>query len=274
MNPKVAKSAKKPGDIWSLRPSRSLRSTSIRSARRGVMRQATVGLAVAAASLGAVLASAQNSSPPSARIRGFSVASSAAELARDREFQTMPNATLAEADFDVMTAEPHHTGSPYEIKLADYVAERFKAFGFDVSRDEYSVLLPWPGERRIDIIGSEPVKLQVEEEKIRGDQWADMPGILPAYNAYSPSGDVTGDIVYVNFGVPGDYETLEKLGIDVKGKIVLARYGGSWRGLTTKVSPALGAVATLTYSDAPAAGSFRGQMSSPAASTAGGVVPR
>src|SRR3989442_206889 len=175
MNAKVAKSAKKPGDIWSLRPSRSLRSTSIRSARRGVMRQATVGLAVAAASLGAVLASAQNSSPPSARIRGFSVASSAAELAREREFQTMPNATLAEADFDVMTAEPHHTGSPYEIKLADYVAERFKAFGFDVSRDEYSVLLPWPGERRIDIIGSEPVKLQVEEEKIRGDQWANMP---------------------------------------------------------------------------------------------------
>src|SRR3989441_6199095 len=260
MNAKVAKSAKKPGDIWSLRPARSLRSTSIRSARRGVMRQATVGLAVAAASLGAVLASAQNSSPPSARIRGFSVASSAAELAREREFQTMPNATLAEADFDVMTAEPHHTGSPYEIKLADYVAERFKAFGFDVSRDEYSVLLPWPGERRINIIGSEPVKLQVEEEKIRGDQWADMPGILPAYNAYSPSGDVTGDIVYVNFGVPGDYETLGKLGIDVKGKIVLARYGGGLAGVKTKVAAEHGAVACLIYSDPHEDGYFQGEV--------------
>jgi N-acetylated-alpha-linked acidic dipeptidase len=159
-----------------------------------------------------------------------------------------------------MTAEPHHTGSPYEIKLADYVAERFKAFGFDVSRDEYSVLLPWPGERRIDIIGSEPATLQVEEEKIRGDQWADMPGILPAYNAYSPSGDVTGDIVYVNFGIPADYATLEKLGIDVTGKIVLARYGGSWRGIKPKVAAEHGAIACLIYSDPHEDGYFQGEV--------------
>src|SRR2546425_1312528 len=260
MNAKVAKSAKKPGDIWSLRPSRSLRSTSIRSARRGVMRQATVGLAVAAASLGAVLASAQNSSPPSARIRGFSVASSAAELAREREFQTMPNATLAEADFDVMTAEPHHTGSPYEIKLADYVAERFKAFGFDVAGDEYSVLVPWPGERRVELVAPDRVTLQVEEEIIPGDPWATKPGILPAYNAYSPSGDVTGEIVYVNYGIPADYDTLQKLGVDVNGKIVLARYGGSWRGIKPKVAAEHGAIACLIYSDPHEDGYFQGDV--------------
>jgi N-acetylated-alpha-linked acidic dipeptidase len=132
------------------------------------MRQATIGMTAATVSLIAILASAQNA-PSSPRIRGFSAAASAAELARERDFQAMPDAKAAEADFDVMTAEPHHTGSPYEIKLADYVADRFKAFGYDESRDEYGVLLPWPGERRLDIVGPDEMKLQVEEEKIRGD---------------------------------------------------------------------------------------------------------
>jgi N-acetylated-alpha-linked acidic dipeptidase len=224
------------------------------------MRQGTVVLTLTAATLGVVLVSAQNNTAPPSRLRGFSVASSASELERERMFQAMPDAKLAEADFDVMTAEPHHTGSPYEIKLADYVADRFKTFGFDVSRDEYSVLLPWPGERRLDIVGPDPVKLEVEEEKIRGDQWADMPGILPAYNAYSPSGDVTGEIVYVNFGIPSDYDTLQKLGIDVKGKIVLARYGGSWRGIKPKVAAEHGAVACLIYSDPHEDGYFQGDV--------------
>src|SRR5439155_6910036 len=106
----------------------------------------------------------------------------------------------------------------------------------DATKYEYSVLLPWPGERRMEITAPDQLRLQVEEEKIRGDQWADKPGILPAYNAYSPSGDVTGEIVYVNFGVPADYETLAKLGIEVKGKIVLACYGGSWHGIKANVA--------------------------------------
>src|SRR5262245_54459015 len=226
------------------------------------MIKAVCAVAVTAAAFGAVLSSAQSATPPTAlaRLRGFSEAASAAALARERDFQAMPDPKVAEADFDVMTAEPHHTGSPYEIKLADYVADRFKAFGLEVSRDEYSVLLPWPGERRLDLVGPEPLKLQVEEEKIRGDQWADKPGILPAYNAYSPSGDVTGDIVYVNFGVPGDYETLGKLGIDVKGKIVLARYGGSWRGIKLKVAAEHGAIACLIYSDPHEDGYFQGDV--------------
>jgi N-acetylated-alpha-linked acidic dipeptidase len=223
------------------------------------MRQ-LIGLTAAALSLGAMLAAAQSPASPPSRLRGFSAAAGAAELARERDFQAMPDAKAAEADFDVMTAEPHHTGSPYEIKLADYVADRFKAFGLEVSRDEYGVLLPWPGERRLDIVGPDEVKLQVDEEKIRGDQWADMPGILPAYNAYSPAGDVAGEIVYVNFGIPADYETLEKLGIDVKGKIVLARYGGSWRGIKPKVAAEHGAVACLIYSDPHEDGYFQGEV--------------
>ena len=224
------------------------------------MRQATVVLTLTAAALAAVLVSAQDSAAPPPRPRGFSAAAGAAELERERRFLAMPDPKLAQADFDVMTAEPHHTGSPYEIKLADYVADRLTTFGFDVSRDEYSVLLPWPGERRLDIVGPDQVKLEVEEEKIRGDQWADKPGILPAYNAYSPSGDVTGEIVYVNFGIPSDYDALQKLGIDVKGKIVLARYGGSWRGIKPKVAAEHGAVACLIYSDPHEDGYFQGEV--------------
>ena len=178
---------------------------------------------VVALAAGAVSWLSAQPAPASRPIRGFSPAASAAEAARERELEAMPNARANEADFDIMTAEPHHIGSPYEIKLADYVADAFKAAGIVATKYEYSVLLPWPKERRIEITAPDSLKLQVEEEKIRGDQWADKPGILPAYNAYSPSGDVTGEIVYVNFGIPADYETLQKLGIDVKGKIVLAR---------------------------------------------------
>ena len=194
------------------------------------------------------------------RIRGFSASASAAEAARERELKALPSAKAAEADFDIMTAEPHHTGSPYEIKLADYVSDQFKQIGIESAKYEYSVLLPWPKQRRIDIVAPDQVRLEVEEEKIRGDQWADKPGILPAYNAYSPSGDVTGEIVYVNFGIPADYETLDKLGISVKGRIVLARYGGSWRGIKPKVAAEHGAIACIIYSDPHEDGYFQGEV--------------
>src|SRR4051812_35004612 len=210
------------------------------------------------------LSAAASGQPPSGtapqRIRGFSAAASEVESARERELKAAPSARAAEADFDMMTAEPHHTGSPYEIKLADYVADAFKKIGIEATKYEYSVLLPWPGRRAIEITAPDQVKLQVEEEKIRGDQWADKPGILPAYNAYSPSGDVSGEIVYVNFGVPADYQTLAALGIDVKGKIVLARYGGSWRGIKPKVAAEHGAIACIIYSDPHEDGYFQGEV--------------
>ena len=214
---------------------------------RSVRVRVGAGWAVAMTVAWLSIQSASGQTP--APIRGFSAAASADEAAREREFKTMPSAKINEADFDVMTAEPHHTGSPYEIKLADYVTDQFKKIGIESAKYEYSVLLPWPKDRKIEIIAPDQMKLQVEEEKIRGDQWADKPGILPAYNAYSPSGDVTGEIVYVNFGIPADYVKLKQLGIDVKGKIVLARYGGSWRGIKPKVAAEHGAIACLIYSD-------------------------
>jgi N-acetylated-alpha-linked acidic dipeptidase len=207
---------------------------------------------------GAAWLSAQ--STPVARLRGFSAAASSAEIDRERQFMAMPSAKANEADFDVMTAEPHHVGSPYEIKLADYVGDEMKKAGLDVAKYEYGVLIPWPGQRTVEIVAPDVSKLQVEEETLPGDKWAAAPGILPAYNAYSPSGDVTADVVYVNFGVPADYETLAKLGVDVKGKIVLARYGGSWRGIKPKVAAEHGAVACIIYSDPHEDGYYQGDI--------------
>lgn len=220
-----------------------------------------VAIACGAASLTVVWLSAQaRSVEPAAvaRVRGFSMAGSVAEVDHERQFTSLLSAAANEADFDVMTAQPHHIGSPYEIALADYVAREYAGFGLDVSRYEYSVLVPWPGERRIDIVSPDRVTLPVEEETLPGDRWAAMPGILPAYNAYSPAGDVTADVVYVNFGVPADYEVLERRGIDVKGKIVLARYGGAWRGIKPKVAAEHGAIGCLIYSDPHEDGYFQG----------------
>ena len=238
------------------------------------MRQFVVVVALSVACAGAIVVSAQNGSGVAVRLRGFSPKGSDAQTARERAFLAMPSAKDAEADFDVMTAEPHHTGSPYEIKLADYVADQFTRAGFDVARYEYSVLVPWPGERRIDLIAPDRVKLDVEEETLPDDRWASMPGILPAYNAYSPAGDVSGDVVYVNFGIPADYDTLKKLGIDVRGKIVIARYGGSWRGIKPKVAAEHGAVACLIYSDPHEDGYFQGDSYPHGPFRAAGMIQR
>ena len=180
------------------------------------------------------------------------------QAARERAFKDSLTAKEASADFAILTAEPHHVGSPYQIQLADFVADRYTQFGLDVSRYEYSVLVPWPVERRVDILAPDSAALQLDEEKLPGDLYAAKSGILPAYNAYSPSGDVTGDVVYVNYGTPADYEVLEKLGVSVAGKIVLARYGGSWRGIKPREAAAHGAIGCLIYSDPRDDGYFQG----------------
>ena len=222
-----------------------------------MMRQVAVVVSMVVA-CGLALASGQ-AGPPT-RLPEFAAAGATAELAREAAFKKLLSPKAAEQDFDVMVAEPHHTGSPYELKLADYVAARFKEFGLEVSRREYQVLIPWPGERTIEVLSPDPVRLRVEEEVIPTDPSAAKPGILPAYNAYSPSGDVTGELVYVNYGVPADYEALAKLGVDVKGRIVLARYGGSWRGIKPKLAAEHGAVACLIYSDPKDDGYYQGDV--------------
>jgi N-acetylated-alpha-linked acidic dipeptidase len=217
------------------------------------MRAATVVAAIVLSGTGG--GSAQTGEP---HLTGFTSAGAEAQLARERQFKGLPSASIAEEYFDVLSAEPHHTGSPYQIKLAQYVGDLFRSFGMEVSRYQYDVLIPWPGEQRLELVAPVSQAIQVDEDTLPGDPFAARPGIIPAYNAYSPSGDVTGELVYVNYGVPADYEALAALGIDVKGKIVIARYGGSWRGIKPKVAAEHGALGCIIYSDPRDDGYFHG----------------
>ena len=150
----------------------------------------------------------------------------------------------------LLSAEPHHLGSPYGEKNARWILEQFRSYGLEASIETFYVLFPTPRERLLEM--QEPVRFRaaLAEPPVPGDPTsAQTSQQLPTYNAYSIDGDVTAPLVYVNYGVPADYERLESLGVDVKGKIVIARYGASWRGIKPKLAAEHGAVGCLIYSD-------------------------
>jgi N-acetylated-alpha-linked acidic dipeptidase len=146
-------------------------------------------------------------------------------------------------------SEPHHAGSPGSRKVADYILEKFKSFGLDARIEEFEALMPYPTERVLEMTGPERYIAELKEPVVAEDADSGDAGQLPTFNAYSADGDVTGELVYVNYGTPDDYEQLAKLGVDVKGKIVIARYGRSWRGIKPKVAYEHGAIGCIIYSD-------------------------
>jgi N-acetylated-alpha-linked acidic dipeptidase len=160
----------------------------------------------------------------------------------------------------VMSEEPHHAGSPASRRVAEYVLGKFREWGLEAKIEEFEALLPTPRERLLELLEPERYAARLKEPAIPEDKDSSDAGQLPTYNAYSPDGDVTAQVVYVNQGVPADYERLKKLGIDVRGKIVLARYGGSWRGIKPKVAAEHGAVGCLIYSDPKDDGYFKGEV--------------
>lgn len=161
-----------------------------------------------------------------------------------------------------LTREAHHAGSAGSRKNAEYVAEKFREWGYDVEIEVYHVLFPTPKERVIELVHPKRTRLRLEEPPIIVEE-ASSPrrsGMLPPYNAYSADGDVEAELVYVNQGLPADYEELRRRGISVEGKIVIARYGGSWRGIKPKVAAENGAIATLLYSDPRDDGYYQGEV--------------
>jgi N-acetylated-alpha-linked acidic dipeptidase len=158
-----------------------------------------------------------------------------------------------------LSARPHHVGSPWGKENAEFLAGQFRTFGYEVRIEEFEVLFPTPTKRVLEMVAPTPFRAALAEPPIARDatsgQTADQ---LPIYNAYSADGDVTGELVYVNYGVPDDYEQLEQRGIDVKGKIVIARYGGSWRGIKPKVAAEHGAIGCLIFSDPHEDGYYQG----------------
>ncbi len=182
---------------------------------------------------------------------GYSAESSRAERQWEEKLRAIPSTDNLRAYMQRLSARPHNIGSPYDKDNAEWIAAKFKEFGLDTHIEQFDVLFPTPKERIVELVEGGPrfaAKLQepVLPQDLTSNQQSEQ---LPTYNAYSIDGDVTAPLVYVNYGIPEDYEQLERLGISVKGKIVIARYYHSWRGIKPKVAAEHGAVGCLIYSD-------------------------
>jgi N-acetylated-alpha-linked acidic dipeptidase len=168
----------------------------------------------------------------------------------DAKFRELPQPSNIRAAMERMSARPHHVGSPYDKDNAEWLLARFKDFGWDAQIEVFSVLFPTPTERVLELVAPTRFTAKLEEPVVAADPTSNQKSEqLPNYNAYSIDGDVTGPLVYVNYGRPQDYEVLERYGISVKGAIVIARYGESWRGIKPKVAAEHGAIGCLIYSD-------------------------
>ena len=179
----------------------------------------------------------------------------------DARFRALPSTDSLRSYMRHLSARPHHLGSPYGLANARWMRDRFAAWGWDARIDTFDVLFPTPRERVVELVAPRPFRARLEEPAVPGDPTtAQRAEQLPGYHAYSADGDVTAPLVYVNYGVPADYERLDRMGVSVKGAIVIARYGGSWRGIKPKVAAERGAVGTIIYSDPKDDGYYAGDV--------------
>src|SRR5437764_7378339 len=184
------------------------------------------------------------------KLMGFTDADATKQVSWEKQFDAQMNAQDLDGWMKFLSSHPHHVGSQQDKINADYIANLFRQFGFQTEINTYYVLFPTPKTRVVELLGAKPFKAKLEEPTIPEDHTSGQKSEqLPTYNAYSADGDVTAELVFVNRGVPADYEELQRMGIDVKGKIVIAKYGGSWRGIKPKVAYEHGAIGCLIYSD-------------------------
>ena len=181
---------------------------------------------------------------------GYSEKQAAEQFALESKFDSQLKAENLKTWMQRLSARPHHTGSPYGKDNAEFMAGLFRSWGYKTEIETFHVLFPTPKTRVLEMIEPEKFSATLTEPEIAEDSTSgQQKEQLPTYNAFSTDGDVTGELVYVNYGVPKDYEELELRGIDVRGKIVIARYGGSWRGVKPKVAAEHGAIGCIIYSD-------------------------
>jgi N-acetylated-alpha-linked acidic dipeptidase len=192
---------------------------------------------------------------------GFSTESAAKQRELEKQFDSYMDANHLREWMKFISSRPHHVGSPHGKAVAEFIAQQFRAWGYETAIEEYQVLFPTPKLRLLEMTAPEKFTARLAEPALPEDATSGQSSEqLPTYNAYSIDGDVTGQLVYVNYGVPDDYEVLARHGIDVKGKIVIARYGGSWRGIKPKVAAEHGAIGCLIYSDPRDDGYFQGDV--------------
>src|SRR5688572_4624511 len=180
---------------------------------------------------------------------GFTAASVGAQKKAETVFLDTVTPASARKWLAALTEEPHVAGTPAEKKLADYVLARFKEFGLDAEIVRYDVFLNHPAHVSLKLVSPVEEELKLREDPYDVDKDSTQEGMFPAFHGYGASGKAEGQVVYVNYGMPGDFATLEGMGISVEGKIVLARYGGAFRGLKVKEAQDRGALGVVIYSD-------------------------
>ena len=194
-------------------------------------------------------------------ITGFSAKAAQEQAALEAKFDAQLSAQRIGQYIKDMSSRPHHVGSPGGEAVAQYLLSKFKSFGLDARIETYQVLFPTPKTRILEMTGPTTYKAILKEPALKEDATsAQTKEQLDIYNCWSADGDVSGELVYVNFGLPEDYEKLASMGIDVKGKIVIARYGRSWRGIKPKVAQEHGAVGCIIYSDPKEDGYYQGDV--------------
>jgi len=200
--------------------------------------------------LSAALLTAAGFAQPTPALRGYTADASRAEREWEAKFRALPKPENMREYMKRLSAFPHHIGSPYDKDNAEWLLAQFRSWGLDAHIETFRVLFPTPKSRLLELIEPGHYTAKLAEPVVGVDPTSDQTAQqLPTYNAYSVDGDVTGPLVYVNYGVPDDYEELERNGISVKGAIVIARYGGSWRGIKPKVAAEHGAIGCIIYSD-------------------------
>ena len=192
---------------------------------------------------------------------GFTDTQAQLQRSWEGKYDSLLNADEIGSFIKFLSAHPHNLGTVHDRENADFILSKFKQWGFTARIDTFYALFPTPKLRVLETVGSPQFKASLKETPLKEDatsgQTAEQ---LPTYNCYSADGDVTGELVYVNRGVPADYEELERLGVDVKGKIVIARYGGSWRGIKPRLAQEHGAIGCIIYSDPIDDGYYKGDV--------------
>jgi N-acetylated-alpha-linked acidic dipeptidase len=196
-------------------------------------------------------------------LAGFTARSEPAELSLEQRFKAIPDPQRMRANMERLSAHPHHVGSPYDKENAEWILAQYKLWGWDAHIEEFQVLFPTPKLRLLEMTAPTKFTAKLEEPAVAGDPTSNQKDEqLPTYNAYSPDGDVTAPLVYVNYGLATDYQELARQGVSVKGAIVIARYGESWRGIKPKIAAEHGAIGCLIYSD-PADDGYGPQVAFP-----------
>lgn len=194
-----------------------------------------------------------------APLRGYTPEHSAREVQWEQRLRATPSADRLRENMRRLSARPHHVGSAYDRDNAEWLLAQLRSYGLDASIEQFEALFPTPKLRRLELLGPRRFTARLEEPTLAIDPTSGQKDEqLPSYNAYSRDGDVTAPLVYVNYGAPSDYEQLASMGISVKGAIVIARYGQTWRGIKPKLAAEHGAVGCIIYSDPKDDGYARG----------------